>query len=56
MIVIMPSKSPEQAALMRAAAKDKEFADKIGISQRVAKEFVRADARRAKLKSKKKTT
>lgn len=31
---------------MRAAAFDKKFADKLGISQKVAKEFVAADKRR----------
>jgi hypothetical protein len=39
----MPSKSKKQARTMRAAAHDKEFADRMGIPQDVAKEFVEAD-------------
>lgn len=39
----MPSKSKKQAKLMKAAAHNKEFADKVGIDQEVAKEFVEAD-------------
>jgi hypothetical protein len=39
----MPSKSEKQARLMAAAAHDKEFADKVGIDQSVAKEFNQAD-------------
>jgi hypothetical protein len=39
----MPSKSEKQARTMRAAAHDKEFADRMGIPQDVAKEFVEAD-------------
>jgi hypothetical protein len=42
----MPSKSAKQARTMRAAAHDKAFAKKLGIPQRVAKEFVSADKRR----------
>lgn len=42
----MPSKSPAQARLMRAAAHDPSFAKKVGVPQPVAKEFVRADKRR----------
>lgn len=48
----MPSKSKAQADLMRAAAHNKEFADKVGVPQSVAKEFAAAD----KAKTKKKTT
>lgn len=46
----MPSKSPEQARLMRAAAHNPKFAKKAGVPQKVAKEFVRADkkAKRSK--------
>ncbi len=44
----MPSKSPKQARTMRAAAHNKEFAKKIGIPQKVAKEFVAADKRKKK--------
>ncbi len=39
----MPSKSEKQARLMRAAAHDKEFADRVGIDQETAKEWVEAD-------------
>jgi hypothetical protein len=39
----MPSKSPEQAKLMRAAAHDPKFAKKTGVPTKVAKEFVKAD-------------
>ena len=42
----MPSKSPAQARLMRAAAHNPEFAKKVDVPQSVAKEFVRADKRR----------
>jgi hypothetical protein len=50
----MPSKSEKQARTMRAAEHDKEFADRMGIPQDVAREFVEADkVERAKAKSKK---
>lgn len=39
----MPSKSKAQEKLMRAAAHNKEFSDKAGIPQDVAKEFHEAD-------------
>jgi len=39
----MPSKSKAQAKLMRAAAHNKAFAKKVGVSQKVAKEFENAD-------------
>jgi len=42
----MPSKSPEQAKLMRAVAHNKAFAKKVGIPQNVGEEFVQADKRR----------
>lgn len=42
----MPSKSEKQARTMRAAAHDKEFADRMGIDQDVAKEFVEADKKK----------
>lgn len=42
----MPSKSVKQARTMRAAAKDREFARKVGIPQRTAREFVREDRKR----------
>lgn len=40
----MPSTSPKQARFMAAAAHNKAFAKKAGISQKVAKEFNSADA------------
>lgn len=42
----MPSKSEKQARTMRAAAHDRTFAKKVGIPQKVAKEFVAADKRK----------
>jgi hypothetical protein len=39
----MPSKSKKQEKTMRAAAHDKGFAKKLGIPQKVAKEFAKAD-------------
>ena len=39
----MPSKSAKQARLMAAAAHDPAFARKVGVPQKVAKEFNRAD-------------
>jgi hypothetical protein len=44
----MPSKSKKQKRFMAAAAHDRTFAKKAGISQKVAKEFNRADTKRAK--------
>lgn len=44
----MPSKSPKQAKTMRAAAHNKEFAKKVGIPQKVAKEFRKEDKKRGK--------
>lgn len=44
----MPSKSPKQAKLMRAAAHDSKFAKKAGVPKKVAKEFVKADKRKRK--------
>jgi hypothetical protein len=38
---------------MAAAAHDKEFADKVGVSQSVAKEFNDADSKKSVKKSKK---
>lgn len=42
----MPSKSPAQHRTMEAAAHDKEFSNKVGIPQSVAREFVEADERK----------
>lgn len=39
----MPSKSPSQHRLMQAVAHNPAFAKKVGISQKVGKEFARAD-------------
>lgn len=40
----MPSKSKKQARTMAAAAHNPAFAKKVGIPQKVAKEFNQADA------------
>jgi hypothetical protein len=42
----MPSKSPKQAKLMRAVAHSPSFARKVGISQKVGREFEAADERK----------
>lgn len=39
----MPSKSMKQARLMAAASHDPEFARKVGVPMKVAKEFNKAD-------------
>jgi len=39
----MPSKSPAQAKLMRAAAHNPAFAKKVDVPVKVAKDFVKAD-------------
>ena len=49
----MPSKSKAQAKLMRAAAHNKAFAKKVGVSQKVAKEFENADKAKKGKKGKK---
>jgi hypothetical protein len=46
----MPSKSPKQARTMRAAAHSEKFAKKMDIPQKVAREYVAADKRKAKRK------
>lgn len=46
----MPSKTPKMRRTMRAAAHNPAFAKKMGIPQSVAREFERADKRRAKKK------
>ena len=43
----MPSHTPQQARTMRAAAHDPAFAQKVGIPQSVAREFVAADQAKA---------
>ena len=50
----MPSKTPKQARTMAAAAHSKSFAKKMGIPQKVAKEFNKADRGGKKLRGKKK--
>lgn len=50
----MPSKNKRQARLMAAAAHDPEFAKKVGVPVKVAKEFNKADAVTGILKKKKK--
>lgn len=44
----MPSKSKAQQRLMQAAAHDPAFAKKVGVPQKVAREFVAADKAKAK--------
>lgn len=44
----MPSRSKKQEKFMAAAAHNKEFADKVGMDQGVAKEFNRADVKKKK--------
>lgn len=46
----MPSKSKAQKKLMDAVAHNPEFAKKVGIPQKVGKEFVKADKKKAKKK------
>jgi hypothetical protein len=43
----MPSHTPKQKRTMQAAKHDKAFANKMGIPQSVAREFVRADQKKA---------
>lgn len=40
----MPSKTPKQKKLMGAVANNPAFAKKVGIPQKVGKEFAKADA------------
>lgn len=42
----MPSKSAKQKFLMKIAAHDKAFAEKVGIDQEVAKDFYKADKKK----------
>ncbi len=50
----MPSTTEKQKRFMAAAAHNKKFAKKAGISQKVAKEFNRADAGKSKRKKRRK--
>lgn len=47
----MPSTSRKQARTMAAAAHNPAFAKKVGIPQKVAKEFNQADQRKATVKA-----
>ena len=51
----MPSKTPKQARLMAAAAHDPKFAKKVGVPQKVARDFNAADKGRGIIKPKKKS-
>ena len=42
----LPSKSKKQARFMAATAHNPEFAKKVGIDQKVAKEYNQADAKK----------
>jgi len=44
----MPSKTPKQARTMAAAAHDPKFAKKVGIPQKVARDFNKADQKKGK--------
>jgi hypothetical protein len=46
----MPSKSKKQHDMMEAVAHNPEFAKKVGIPQKVGKEFVAADKKAGKKK------
>lgn len=50
----MPSKSPKQARMMAAVAHNPAFAKKVGVPQKVGKEFNQADAKTGILRKKKK--
>ena len=49
----MPSKSKSQHKLMEVVAHSKDFSKKVGIPQKVGKEFVAADKSKAKKRGKK---
>lgn len=51
----MPSKSGKQARFMAAAAHDPKFAKRVGIDQKTAKEFNKADKGTGVLKKRGKT-
>lgn len=51
----MPSKSPKQARTMAAAAHNPQFAKKVGIPPKVAKEFNQADKGTRNLRQKGRT-
>lgn len=45
---LMPSKTKKQAKFMKAVAKSSKFAVRVGVSQKVGKEFEKADKRKKK--------
>lgn len=49
----MPSKSAAQARMMAAVAHSKEFAAKVGIPQKVGREFNSADRGKARMMARK---
>jgi hypothetical protein len=50
---MMPSKSRAQAKMFRAAAHSRSFARKVGVSQKLAKEWHAADKKAGKGKKRK---
>lgn len=50
----MPSKSPAQARLMASAAHNPAFAQKVGVTKKVAKEFNQADKGKGIIRKKRK--
>lgn len=48
----MPFKSAKQKKLMQIVAHDPEFAEKVGIDQKVAKKFIKEDEEAKKVKEK----
>lgn len=49
----MPSKTPKQAAFMRAVSHSPEFANKVGVPQSVGREFESADEGKKRTRSEK---
>jgi len=50
----MPSKTEKQARTMQAAAHNASFAKKVGIPQKVAKDYAKADKGRKRWRNQKK--
>ena len=46
----MPSRSPQQRKFMRAIAKNKKFAKKVGVSQSVGAKFMKADKKKKRVR------
>lgn len=44
----MPSSTKKQAKFMAAVAHNKDFAKKVGVSQKVGKEYNKADTKKSK--------